>query len=324
MRAGHQVAVLSVKEDLHALAVAAALESRHGIPCHVVETNALSGSGGFTWTTEPEGSAELPTRDGHAVAVESLGLIWARRIHGPQLIASDVQDEAHVDLINNDCRAALLGALMSEFRGVWINDPLASLRAEHKLVQLRAAQAAGFRVPRTLVSQNPTRIREFCRSHRPVVVKAIRGTQKRAALTTRVEGPAQLPSDDSLALCPAIYQDYIAGERHIRAHCFGDRVLAASIDSTDVDWRLDLRVPIAPFPLPTDLESRLVSVVRRLGLRMGIVDLKLDNDGHPVWLEMNPQGQFLFIEGIGGLDLTGPFADFLLAELPPDRASNRT
>ncbi len=47
---------------------------------------------------------------------------------------------------------------------------------------------------------------------------------------------------------------------------------------------------------------------------MGIVDLKLGEDGKPVWLEINPQGQFLFVEGLTGLDLTSAFTDFLYQE----------
>ena len=56
-------------------------------------------------------------------------------------------------------------------------------------------------------------------------------------------------------------------------------------------------------------------MVRALGLRMGILDLKLGPDGELVWLEINPQGQFTFLEGMGsGIRLSRPFCDFLRAE----------
>ena len=54
-------------------------------------------------------------------------------------------------------------------------------------------------------------------------------------------------------------------------------------------------------------------MVRHLGLAMGVVDLKLDGDGEPVWLEVNPQGQFLFVEGLSGVPLTRALAEFLAA-----------
>jgi hypothetical protein len=58
-------------------------------------------------------------------------------------------------------------------------------------------------------------------------------------------------------------------------------------------------------------KHRLGRVLEILGLKMGVVDLKVDPTGEPVWLELNPQGQFLFVEGLTGLDLTGAFSEFL-------------
>jgi hypothetical protein len=47
---------------------------------------------------------------------------------------------------------------------------------------------------------------------------------------------------------------------------------------------------------------------------MGVFDLKMDPLGLPVFLELNPQGQFLFVEGLTGMDLIGPFSAFLRGE----------
>ena len=44
---------------------------------------------------------------------------------------------------------------------------------------------------------------------------------------------------------------------------------------------------------------------------MGAIDMIFDADDLPVWLELNTQGQFLFVEALSGYDLTGRFADFL-------------
>ncbi len=48
---------------------------------------------------------------------------------------------------------------------------------------------------------------------------------------------------------------------------------------------------------------------------MGVFDLKVAPDGEPVWLEINPQGQFLFVEGMCGLPLTAAFCRFLASEI---------
>jgi hypothetical protein len=48
---------------------------------------------------------------------------------------------------------------------------------------------------------------------------------------------------------------------------------------------------------------------------MGVLDLKLLQGTTPVFLEVNPQGQFLFTEGLGGLELTSAFTEFLYQEM---------
>ncbi|HEY6683924.1 MAG TPA: hypothetical protein VI030_13160 [Propionibacteriaceae bacterium] len=71
---------------------------------------------------------------------------------------------------------------------------------------------------------------------------------------------------------------------------------------------------MSPVRLEAAVERQLGDVLERLGLRMGVADLKITPAGDPVWLELNPQGQFLFLEGLTGLDLTGAFSDFLREE----------
>ncbi len=119
--------------------------------------------------------------------------------------------------------------------------------------------------------------------------------------------------DESLRLCPAMYQECITGTKHIRATCFGGLTYAALIETEDLDWRLNYAAPMHPWTVPPELHARLHTVLKMLDLEMGIFDLKLDQDGSPVWLEVNPQGQFLFVEGITGLPLTRVFAGFLVS-----------
>src|SRR5215207_2954918 len=117
----------------------------------------------------------------------------------------------------------------------------------------------------------------------------------------------------SIRLCPAIYQEYIRGNQHIRAHCFGDDVHLTLIESSVLDWRRDLSSPFQPIVLGQEIEERLKNIVSDLGLAMGVMDLILTENDEMVWLELNTQGQFLFCEALSGYDLTNPFADFLIA-----------
>lgn len=310
------LAILTFADDLHALMIQAALRSRNHARCSIIEADKLADHAlGVTWlapSTEP--SFLLPTRDGGAIDIADVDLIWFRRWNHPQQASRNIDDVAAAEVINRSCSTALLGGLLTGFSGAWVSSPDSTRRAENKLVQLRAAEAAGFRVPRTLISQVPETIRAFCSQlDGPVVIKPVQATARSQLFTVMVT-PEHLEDDDALRLCPTIFQEYIPGRRHLRVLCCGDQTHTALIESDHLDWRLDLNTPITPYQLDRHIEHRLLDVVRRLGLRMGVADLKLGPDGEPIWLELNPQGQFLFVEGMTGTDLTGIFSDFLHRE----------
>ena len=69
---------------------------------------------------------------------------------------------------------------------------------------------------------------------------------------------------------------------------------------------------IRPYPLDSNLEQALRATLRELGLVMGIFDVKLTDADEPVFLEVNSQGQFLFVEGLCGIPLADQFAAFLV------------
>lgn len=310
-----QIAITSFHDDLHALIIQHAMAKYRDVRCHIIESNRICSSTGLSWSNASNFESKIPVIDSrNALDVRELNLIWWRRSTLPQQIPPAISDPAHRDLIENDCRIALTGILLNEFRGTWISHPTNSQAAENKLVQLRAAMQAGFRVPLTLVSQNPIAIRDFCEKlDYRVVVKPLKGTHK-APLFTRMLTAEHLACADSMALCPTMYQEYIPGERHIRAQCFGDSVYSVLINSKELDWRANLNVPFDVFELGEDVKVRLRKVLGLLGLRMGIVDLKFTPEGELVWFEINQQGQFLFAEGLSGLDLTSAFASFLYHE----------
>lgn len=246
------------------------------------------------------------------VRIDHIDVIWWRRFYVDAQISSEVTDPDARDLIVRDSRAAFLGALLAEFEGRWVNEPDATRRAEMKPLQLAAARRAGLTVPRTLISQDPSAIRQFVADVGAAVAKPVMGTPN-AQIYTGVIEPAMLRHDRQLALCPAIYQEYVPGKHHLRVCCFGERCHSAVITSSEVDWRGG-PFEAQPTQTPPETERALREVLDSMNLRMGIVDMKLSDDGQPVWLELNPQGQFLFLEGLCDMQLPRRFGEFLVNE----------
>ena len=61
-------------------------------------------------------------------------------------------------------------------------------------------------------------------------------------------------------------------------------------------------------------------LVRRLGLAYGAIDLVLTPDGRYVFLEINPNGQYLWIEQLTGLPISEAIAEWLMHREPAEHA----
>jgi hypothetical protein len=79
-------------------------------------------------------------------------------------------------------------------------------------------------------------------------------------------------------------------------------VFAAEIRSQESSpARLDFRLgyddlTYAVHPLPQDIGAKALSLVRLFGLQFSSMDFILTPDGEYVFLELNPNGQFLWLQ----------------------------
>jgi glutathione synthase/RimK-type ligase-like ATP-grasp enzyme len=116
---------------------------------------------------------------------------------------------------------------------------------------------------------------------------------------------------------PCLFQEYVPKDVEIRVNVIGDVVLSAEIHSqemetTRVDWRYyhpDMTYAIHQLPLPVEDGCR--SIVRLYGLNFAAIDLIRRPDGGYTFLELNPNGQWSWIEQATGLPIAETLAQFL-------------
>lgn len=305
------IGILTQIGDLHAELVAHWVRQAGG-RASLVYADCVPAEGGISYDPARPTRARLNSDQG-VITPEDLDLLWWRRVGKPR-VPDRVTDPEAREVVSNDSRDSVIGAFRSGFEGIWVSHPDATRNAEFKLVQLRAAVEVGLRVPTTLVSQVPEDIRAFCENvGGRMIVKPVASAID-VPLRAGVITLGDLPNDEVLRLSPAIYQEYVPGEDHLRACTWGSTVMCGTIQSQIMDWRTDRNPTIGTTEINDDTAARLAALNARLGLEMGISDLKPAADGGPpYWLEVNPQGQFLFLEGLGGPEVARPFADFLMA-----------
>ena len=294
------ILIISLRGDLHAHATRWAL-ARQGVDTDFfVPSDFPQRSQG---TAHGLGTFRLK---GPQLRGERYSTIWNRR-------SPDVQLDERLHKIDREL-AAQTGRLFLrcfyDFHSssAWVNEPDAAERLERKVPQLLFASQAGFRVPLTIVSNDLAEIRSFVGQGPPCVVKSTRPMSwalddQHVVLSTRRIEVEDL--DDAVAVesCPLIYQHEVSKELEYRVVVFGSDVVCFEIDSqavagAELDWRVvDIgTLPIRQVACPEELLSPLQKFMRLSGAVHGSFDFIRGIDGELYFLEVNQQGQFLWLE----------------------------
>lgn len=255
------------------------------------------------------------------VDFDEVEAVWYRRFHEiavpPEVGIAD--DRVFVrrewqDVLNSiffglDCRSV---------------NPLPGQISATKPRQLEMARRTGLPVPDTLVTNDPSQVEIFLERHRGRVVHKAMSPPMGRFIDTRRWTDADRAALSDLPLAPTIFQEEIVGPSDVRVTIVGEEVFAARIETAEgragLDSRLDLDAPCYPHSLPVDVRERLLDMMRALGLCYGAVDLKITERGEYVFFEVNPQGQFLYIEVLTGLGISSAMAGLLAG----DQCSSRT
>ncbi|MGY4972450.1 ATP-grasp ribosomal peptide maturase [Streptomyces nigrescens] len=223
---------------------------------------------------------------------------------------------------NNDARFAAaqvrygLGGTLYALDGpLWVNHPLRNAAADYKPAQLALAQRLGLTVPPTLVTNDPSEARQFIAAHGQVIYKTLRWTpyeRDGVPVTGWAEPVAATEIDDSVCVTPHLFQARVDKAADLRVLVVGRNVFAVHIDSGLLDWRKDYSaLSCAVVDLPDRVRKALLAYLDHFGLVSGSFDLAVDQAGDCWWLELNPNGQWGWLEENTGLDLSAAFADLL-------------
>lgn len=204
----------------------------------------------------------------------------------------------------------------------WLNAPYAIALAEDKVRQLTLARKLGFRIPETLIGNAPAAAQAFTAGG-GVIGKPLRNAVVSGPGSDRVVFTSRVAIDvhtdpRTVRACPLILQQEIKKRYDVRVTVVGDQVFAATIDSqcnpdTEVDWRMTSTPDLqhSAYSLPPEVSKACVALTRSLGLRFGALDFVLDPKGQLWFLEINPNGQWAWIETRTG----HPIAAAIVAEL---------
>lgn len=317
-----EVLIITNEQDLHADIVIQELQGR-GEKVRRLNTDALLTSMGVSCLFDEKSGNCCITQESGQIDPNALKSIWYRKPAPPR--SSECFQGPHKAFVEDETRQALEGFMLLLRDRIWVN-PYWNLEVgSNKILQLNRARNMGLSIPRTLVTSDTADAIAFyeeCKGsmvyktlYSPVIDYAHGST----IIRTRLISKSDLGAPTESLSQPCLFQEFIEKSVEIRATVIDDRVFAAELhtqelESTRVDWRRPEgfhRIKCISHRLPDSLERSLVEFLHEDELRYGAFDLILTPKNEYVFLENNPNGEWLWIQINTDLPIAQALADVL-------------
>lgn len=231
--------------------------------------------------------------------------VYFRRPEIPIIEGDDISQEEK-QFIRFEIHQTLEGLYKILRDAYWISDIDSIRRAENKIFQQILAKEIGFRIAEGIVTNDEGHFKSFVRdNNNDCIVKPILSGQigwplmKKVVYTNKL---IEMPTKEQIEYCPSYIQYRIEKKYDVRVTVVEDEVFAARIFSqnnteTQIDWRVGDKVLHHEIIfLPDELIKKCKELVHRLNLRFGAIDLIETKEGDFIFLEINPNGQWAWIE----------------------------
>lgn len=264
--------------------------------------------------------------------LSDVSAVWYRRIAIGKTIPTTMDKQLRQASVE-ESRATIQGLIAS--LNVFHLDPFPQIqRAKNKQLQLQTAQKIGLKTPRTLITNRPEAVQQFARECGGNIVTkmlssfAVYEEGKEKVVFTTPVAPEDLHHLQGLRYCPMTFQENIPKAVELRITIVGNQVFAAAINSQKLnraryDWRregLSLIDDWEAYSLPQAISQKLLNLMNYLGLNYGAIDLIVTPDGEYIFLEVNPVGEFFWLDLLPGLPISQAIADILVQPLKFQRA----
>ena len=263
----------------------------------------------------------------HTVMENDYDVVWWRRARKPHIPKELVHPDDYPFVLreNQFFYESITNNLAPS--AWWINPKTSAIRANSKLLQLKTAVECGLLVPVTLCSNEPEDVHHFLFKHERdgVIYKPLtpgiwfEKEGMKLTYTSKINA-SDLPDAQSLQFSPGIFQKEVKKDFELRIVYFGDEIIAARINSQchpdgQMDWRAvpDGELAVEPYQLPKEIQQKIKAFMRQMGLVFGSLDFVVTPNGEHVFLEVNEQGQFLWLEDYNDdLPMLDMFIQFIL------------
>lgn len=257
--------------------------------------------------------------EGERISLDSIRGIWYRRPVPPSL--HEELDESDSEFANRESKEFLLNLWMLLSDKNWINDPFQLNKVERKSYQIKVAIQCGFMVPETLFTSNSKLAEQFFqKNNKSVIAKPLShgsygNDDEYVIYSTDLESQNNTLDWSMTTHAPTIFQKRIDKQYDIRLTAIGKKLFAHSIvqnsDET-IDWRRkSLDLSYNEVDIPDLIEEKVLKFMEIMKIKFGAFDFAIQ-DKEWYFLEINPSGQWAWLELITGSRMSDSLTDILM------------
>ena len=209
---------------------------------------------------------------------------------------------------------SLINGIVDDFEGKVLTKPYILRKTENKTFQLLYATRKGFQLPKSYIGNSKVIALESINNHKSIIKPLTTGKVKKCDGIEIYQTNYIDELQEDIALTPLYVQNYVEKNYEVRLTCVNNRVFAVRIDSEDkLDWRKNYAgLKYSIIECPQIIMNRCFKLMEDFGLKFGAFDFIVNKSDEWIFLEINPNGQWLWLEKALDIPISQSIIRFLV------------
>jgi glutathione synthase/RimK-type ligase-like ATP-grasp enzyme len=324
-----QLLIITSENDVHADVLVKSLKDTPVEPIRLNSESFISQSQyHFVWGADAKLTDRSLYLKDSLRSAKDVKVIWWRKPNDYQPHPT-VTDPWAMKYAQEETKSLLLSLRGLFPEAKWVNDYHNLRLPSNRINQIPVAQELGIPIPTTIVTNGYEPALNFLQQYSDCIVKPMRYSgflhedTQYACFTRSIDVETLEEFRESIHLAPLFIQRRIAKKAEYRVTLIGKQHFVCRLDvghlndpDVAIDWRViePDKVTHVPDILPDDYIQKLHQMLEIFGLNFGAFDIIRDNDDELYFIELNPNGQWYWVEILTQMPMIKAMTD-LITEL---------
>lgn len=214
-------------------------------------------------------------------------------------------------MIQKDITCVING-IADSFDGRILSKPCLLLKSENKVSQLLFAIKHGWKIPVSFIGNNSTSQKRFAQNSiiKPLTTGKVYTDNGCELYQTNYF----INKNEDISLTPIYLQNYIQKNFEVRITVINNIFYTVRIDTKDkLDWRKDYENhKYTLIECPKKIKKECLEMLEYYNLKFGAFDYIVTPENYWIFLELNANGQWLWLEEALKLDISKNLMNYLL------------